>query len=50
MINIGDKVEFAGEILTVNGYDSWFCMWTFKERSFKPYEYKLQKLPKKIGL
>lgn len=46
----GDKVLFAGQILTLKQYDTWFNKWDFVEKSISPVEYQNFDPPIKIKL
>ncbi len=45
----GDKVLFAGQILTLKYYDSWFNKWEFVELSISPVEYQKFDAPIKVS-
>jgi riboflavin synthase alpha subunit len=47
-IQIGDKVLFDGQTLTVIGMDSRFLCWEFEEKKYTPIEYSRLPSPKKI--
>lgn len=45
----GDKVLFAGQILTLGNFDTWWGIWTFVEKSYPPVEYQKFDPPIKVS-
>ena len=43
----GDKVLFNNQILTLDNFDTWWGIWTFKEKSYPPVEYQKYDKPVK---